>query len=142
MENNFTSIIKEWLIDELANYKGQEKDVYLSDLAYDITEEININGSVNFSRYKAQEFIKENFEIFGDLVEYCKDNFEMALNPFSEPEKAEVIAYIEGVRYLLDQLDSLREADQQSEYQQITLTDQLLDQAIEELKAKEFEIEF
>lgn len=47
----------------------------------------NANGSVLCNTYQTKEFIKENFELFGDLVQYCKDNWDMTLNPFSEPEK-------------------------------------------------------
>ena len=142
MENNFTSTIKEWLIDELANYKDQDLEVYTSDLAYKITEDINNTGSVCCSRYHAKEFIKNNFEAFGGLVEYCKNNFEMTLNPFSEPEKAEVIAYIEGVTVLLNDLECLQEADNTSEFQTIILNNELIDKMIQELKENNFNIEF
>ena len=142
MENNFTNTIKNWLIDELEDCKGWEREIYLEDLAYTITETINVDGSVHCSTYQAKEFIEENFDEFGDLVEYCKNNFDEVLNPFLEPEKAEVIAYIEGVRSLLNDLDSLKEATEKSEYQQIILSDELIDKMIQKLKENEFTIEF
>lgn len=39
--------------------------------------------------------------MFGDLVEYCKDNFDMVLNPFKEPEKAHVLLLLEASQSIL-----------------------------------------
>ena len=59
-----------------------------------------------------------------------------------EPEKAEVIAYIEGVNYLLNNLETLQKEIDKSEYDQIVLTDDLIDNVINELKNNDFEITF
>lgn len=140
MENNFTSTIKEFLIDELEERKGCNTQVYISDLAYNLTEYININGSVHCSTYKAIEFIKENFEDFGNLIEFAKNEFEILLNPFLEAEEVEVFAYIEGVRYLLNELKTYQELEENN--QEIILTDEIIDKLIKELEENEFEIEF
>lgn len=86
--NTFTTKIKNWLIDELEEYKGADMEVYPEDLAYILTDYINTNGSVHYSAWESSEFIKENFYIFGDLVEYVKDNYDVYLNPMIEPEKS------------------------------------------------------
>lgn len=140
--NTFTTTIKNWLIDELEERKGQNMEVCPEDLGYELTEEINANGSVHCSAWKASEFIKENFYMFGDLVEYVKDNYAEYLNPMLEPEKAEVLAYIEGVNYLLNNLETLQKEIDKSEYDQIVLSDAIIDGMIEELKTSGLEIEF
>ena len=140
--NTFTTTIKNWLIDELEERKGQNMEVYPEDLAYILTDYINTNGSVNFSAWEASQFIKDNFYTFGDLIEYVKNNYDMDLNPMLEPEKAEVIAYIEGVNYLLNNLETLQKEIDKSEYDQIVLTDDLIDNMINELKNNDFEITF
>lgn len=139
---NFTKIIKDWLIDELEDYKGQNKEVYPEDLGYELTKYINEDGSVDYSAWQASEFIKENFYMFGDLVEYVKDNYDMDLNPMLEPEKAEVIAYIEGVNQLLNSVKAIEKAAEESEYEQIILTDELIDEIIKELNASDYDITF
>lgn len=139
---NFTKIIKDWLINELVEYKGQNKEVYPEDLGYELTDYINKNGSVNYSAWEASQFIKDNFYTFGELIEYVKDNYDMDLNPMLEPEKAEVIAYIEGVNYLLNNLETFQKEIDKSEYDQIVLTDELIEDMINELKNNDFEITF
>lgn len=138
MENNFTSTIKEFVIDQLESWKGGNLQVYIPDLDYELTEEINIKGSVHYSAYKAKEFIKENFEIFSDLIELTYNEYGTVVNPFLEPEQAEVWAYIEGTKFLLSRLEVLQEIGEN----EITLTDELIDKIIEELESKEFEIIF
>lgn len=140
--NTFTTIIKNWLIDELEERKGENMEVYPEDLAYILTDYINTNGSVHYSAWEASQFIKDNFYTFGDLIEYVKNNYDMDLNPMLEPEKAEVIAYIEGVNYLLNNLETLQKEIDKSEYDQIVLTDDLIDNVINELKNNDFEITF
>lgn len=140
--NTFTTTIKNWLIDELEEYKGVNPEVYPKDLAYILTDYINTNGSVHYSAWEASQFIKDNFYTFGDLIEYVKNNYDMDLNPMLEPEKAEVIAYIEGVNYLLNNLETLQKEIDKSEYNQIVLSDAIIDGMIEELKTSGLEIEF
>ena len=141
MENNFTKTIKDFLIDKLEEFKGQNENVYIGDLGNLLTEGINMDGSIHYSTYKSKEFIKENFEEFRELLEYLKISLDMELNPFNEPEKAEVIAYNEGVEYLLNQLKTIEELEER-ENGKITLTDELIDKIIEELEKNKYEIEF
>lgn len=98
---NVSEIIKNAIIEKLNDYKGIT--IYACDLAYKLFETENCNGSVHCSRYKATEFIKVNFDAFGQLVEYYEENMDMVLNPFLYPEKSEVIMYIEGASSMLSQ---------------------------------------
>ena len=99
----FTTELKETIIDRLNDYKNTT--VYGCGLSYTLFESENTTGSVLCNTYLTKEFIKENFDLFGDLVEYVNDNLDMKLNPFTEPENAHVILMIEASQSLLSQLD-------------------------------------
>ena len=103
----FTTELKETIIDRLNDYKNTT--VYGCDLAYTLFESENVNGTVLFSTYLTKEFIKENFDLFGDLVEYTNNNLDMELNPFIEPEKAHVILILEASQNLLSKLDFIND---------------------------------
>jgi len=95
--------IKSDIIERLNDYKG---GTYCGcDLAYKLFEGENTNGSVFCNTYKTVEFIKANFELFGELVEYYQDNFSETLNPFTEPEKAHVILLLEASQSILSKCD-------------------------------------
>ena len=102
----FTTELKETIIDRLNDYKNTT--VYGRDLAYTLFESENATASVLCNTYLTKEFIKENFDLFGDLVEYV-DNFDMKLNPFTEPEMAHVILMLESSHSLLSQLDFIND---------------------------------
>lgn len=102
---NFTADLKNQIIEKLSDYSGT--NVYMCDLAFILFEGENANGSVFCNTFKTKEFIKENFDLFGDLVEYFKDNLDMTLNPFQEPEKAHVCLLLEGAQSLLSKLPTV-----------------------------------
>ena len=97
----FITDLKSQIIERLNDYKGTE--TYLCDLSGLLFESENVNGSVFCNTYKTKEFIKENFDLFGQLVEYAKDNMGITLNPFNEPEKAHVWLLLEASQSLLSQ---------------------------------------
>jgi len=97
----FISDLKSTIIDRLNDYAGGS--YYACDLAYTLFEGENVNSSVLHNTWQTKEFIKANFDLFGDLVEYCKDNLDMVLNPFQEPEKAHVVLLLEASQSILSQ---------------------------------------
>lgn len=102
METNyeqFITDIKQEIVEKLNDYKGSS--IYGCDLAYTLFEGENCNGTVLFSTYATKEFIKENFDLFGELLEYWSDNVGESLNPFSEPEKCHVILLLESAQSIL-----------------------------------------
>ena len=101
----FTSELIETIISRLNDYKGTIN--YMCDLSSILFEGENADGSVLYSTYQTKEFIKENFDLFGDLVEYVKDNMDYTLNPFSEPEKAHVILLLEASQCILSKLPTI-----------------------------------
>ena len=99
----FTTELKETIIDRLNDYKNTA--VYGCDLAYTLFESENITGSVLCNTYATKEFIKENFDLFYDLVQYVENNIDIVLNLFTEPEKVHVWLVMEGACNLLSRLD-------------------------------------
>ena len=97
----FYTDLRNTIIERLNDYINT--NVYGSELAYTLFERENANGSVLCSTYKTKEFIKENFDLFGQLVEYANDNMGITLNPFNEPEKAHVWLLLEASQSLLSQ---------------------------------------
>ncbi len=106
-EQTTLDTIKSDIIERLNDYKGGT--YYGCDLAYKLFEGENANGSVFCNTYKTVEFIKSNFKLFGELVEYCKDNMDMTLNPFTEPEKAHVILLLEASQSILSKCDFIND---------------------------------
>jgi hypothetical protein len=102
MKTSFIKELKGLIIDRLNDYKDTTH--YACDLAYTLFEGENAECSVFYNTYRTKEYIKKHFALFGDLVEYCKDNFDMTLNPFQKPEKAHVILLLEGANRLLSKL--------------------------------------
>jgi hypothetical protein len=107
MKTSFIKELKGLIINRLNDYKDTTH--YACDLAHTLFEGENVDGSVFYNTYRTKEYIKKHFDLFGYLVEYCKDNFDMTLNPFQEPEKVHVILLLEGANSLLSKLPVIDE---------------------------------
>lgn len=119
--NEFTEAVVNFICDKVADYVGQE--IYPEDLAMRLTEEINMTGSVNCSTYWAKENIAANFHLYGSLVAFLENELEVELNPFKEPERAEVIAYIEAARILIDGSEVYQKWAHENDYQKTEITE-------------------
>jgi hypothetical protein len=91
--------IKETIIERLSDYKGGT--YYACDLCFTLFEGENASGSVFCNTYKTKEYIKENFDLFGDFLESYQGETGETLNPFNEPEKCHVIFLIEAANRIL-----------------------------------------
>lgn len=98
-ENGAIEDVKQDIVNALNDYKGSI--YYGCDLAYQLFEGDNANGSVFCNAYKTEQYIKANWDLFGQLVEHYKCHFGETLNPFSEPEKAHVIFELEAAQSIL-----------------------------------------
>ena len=66
-------------------------NVYLEDLGYRLFEYENING-IYYNRYEAIQWIKDYFEELDEVVEEYEIEFgDSVPNPFSEPEKFQIV---------------------------------------------------
>lgn len=102
LENNkIKNEVIEKLIEELENYKDVE--VYACDLAYTLLEEYNIDGTITYSTYDAKEWIKNNFNDLGEIVEEIQANGLEVPNVFDRPEAFMVTIYLEVASYLMAQ---------------------------------------
>ena len=131
----FTSELIETIISRLNDYKGTTN--YMCDLSSILFESENVNGSVLYNTYQTKEFIKENFDLFGDLVEYVQDNMNMVLNPFSEPEKAHVWLLLEASQSILSKLQTIEKFWNDEK----ELTPKLIKQLTKELNALDIDDE-
>lgn len=102
--NDTIEQIKTDIISRLNDYKGG--NYYGCYLAYTLFEGENANGSVFCNTYKTKEYIKDNFDLFGDFLEHWIANTGgTELNPFLEPEKCHVIFLLEAAQSILSQCD-------------------------------------
>jgi uncharacterized protein YjbI with pentapeptide repeats len=124
---NFIQDLKSTIISRLNDYSGCS--YYGCDLAYTLFEGENANGSVLCNTYQTTEFIKDNFDLFGQLVNYCNDSMDTLLNPFNDPEKAHVILLLESANSLLSQLPTIDE----NWNNKIKLTDAMIEQLTTEI---------
>lgn len=130
---NFTSDLKNQIIDKLNDYSGGT--YHACDLSGTLFEGENANGSVFCNTYKTKEFIKENFDLFGDLVEYVKDNIDYTLNPFQEPEKAHVYLLLEASQSILSKLPTI----DKNWNEKIELTPKMIKKLTKELNSLEID---
>ena len=125
----FTSELIETIISRLNDYKGTTH--YICELSSILFESENIDRTVLYNTYLTKEFIKENFDLFGQLVEYAKDNIGITLNPFKEPEKAHVWLLLEASQSILSKLPTIDKFWNEEK----ELTPKLIQQLTKELKA-------
>lgn len=126
-EVNIIDEIKQDIIDRLKDYKGG--NYYGCDLAYNLFEGENANGTVFCNTWKTKEYIKDNFDLFGDFLEHWKMQTDEMLNPFSEPEKCHVIFLLEAAQAILSKCELVDEnwnnSIELSEENIVTLTEQV-----------------
>lgn len=96
--NDLEKDVLSHMIDKLDDLEGHEG--YVSELAFTLFENENINGSMTYSTYKASQWIMENFHDLGDVVEDMAADWDITPNPFSNPEKF----MVQVVLYLAEQL--------------------------------------
>lgn len=101
MKRNLNDLEKDVLsrmIDNLDDLEG--RDGYVSELAFTLFEGENIDGSMTYSTYKAEQWIAEHFHDLADVVDDMAADWDITPNPFSNPEKF----MVQVVLYLAEQL--------------------------------------
>jgi hypothetical protein len=122
MKNYLNDLEKDVLsrmIDNLDDLEG--RDGYVSELAFTLFENENINGSMTYSTYKAEEWIATHFHDLGDVVEQRAAEWDITPNPFANPE----VFMVQVVLYLAAQLmytsDYLAQVEDEIMYDESTL---------------------
>ena len=122
MKNSVDSFVASVLVDRLDDYVG--KTVYYYDLAYNLLEEENINGSYFCNTYKSILWIKKYFEDLRDIVEeYERVLGESPANPFKEPDKFMVQIMIFVADYIMNDTYFINNLEDE----QIELTQEVID---------------
>ena len=109
---SFVEYCKDYIIDSLPDFEDEE--VYGCDLCSKLTESDNVNGSMTYSTYKAQQYIKEwwddcaEFYEFADM-EFGSDYVSKSLNVFANPEAFMLVMVMEGIGYLLSRVSIVDE---------------------------------
>ena len=119
------------MIDELSEM--EDREIYGADLGYEIFSEANCNGSYTCNALEAENFIKEYFSDFGEVVEDIKFNLgaESIPNPFTESERFQVVIMLEMSSSLIAQV-SIVDENWNNEF---TLTKETIEKITKELEA-------
>lgn len=105
--NKLELYVKDLLLDELENQYGMTQ--YGCDIAYQLLESYNIDGTITYSTYKAKEWLKEYFDDLGEVVEEYHFTTGKLLNPFENAEQFMVIIVMEVAQGLLSRTDFIND---------------------------------
>ena len=138
LENNpIKNFVKREIIERLEDLKGYEESHYICDLGYTLFESENVNGAYFCSNYTAKKWVNKNFEYIGEVAEEIKFQFDsdyankILLDVFDNPDRFIVVIVLEVANYLISRCDT---ADKYWN-DETTLTDEILNNLIEEIKA-------
>lgn len=137
LENNpIKEFVKREIIKKLKDLKGCEEQCYLCDLSYTLFEAENIDGAYFYDDYEARKWINKNFEYIGEIVEEIRFQFDpdyankILLYVFDNPDRFIVVIVLEVASYLMSRCGTV------DKYwnDEITLTDEILNNLIKEIK--------
>lgn len=138
LENNpIKNFVKDEVIERLEDLKGYEESHYLCDLGYTLFESENVNGAYFCSNYTAKKWVNKNFEHIREIAEEIKFQFgadyanKVLLDVFNDSDRFIVVIVLEVASYLISRCET---ADKYWN-DEITLTDDILNNLIEEIKA-------
>lgn len=96
--NNLEKDVLSRMIDHLDDLEG--RDGYVSELAFTLFEGENIDGSITYDTYEAEQWIAEHFLDLADVVEDMAADWDSTPNPFANPE----VFMLQVVIYIAEQL--------------------------------------
>lgn len=125
---NFTNLEK-WVLSEMAEHirywEGEEREVCLGDLAFELFDNENATGSYDCSSYRATQWATEYFDDLWEVVEDMKNEWGDVASIFGEPESFQVQVVLFLANRLMWESSTLQEAD--GAETEITLTDSLVE---------------
>lgn len=101
MKRNLNDLEKDVLkqmIDHLDDLEG--RDGYVSELAFTLFEGANMDGTLTYNTYEAEQWITEHFHDLADVVEDMAAEWDITPNPFNNPESF----MVQVALYLAEQL--------------------------------------
>ena len=114
--------VKQYLLDEIDGYIDLK--VYIDEIGYTFTQYLIVDGTVEYNRLATIKKMTENWEEYGAIFEYMKDNWGEAMNPFDNPEAFDAQAYDIIASHILNDLQ-LEGANEDGE---IVLTEEVIEQ--------------
>lgn len=138
LENNpIKDFVADAITDKLDGLKGYNETHYPCDLAYELFEGENVDGVYFYDNYTAKKWINKNFEYIGEIAEEFKNNFDadyankILLDIFDNPDRFVVCIVLEVASYLISRCETVDKLWND----EITLTDEIIDQLIKEIEA-------
>ena len=92
--------IKDFMVDvlkdKLDEYEGTPS--YGCDLAYNLLQQYNVDGSYTYSTYEAKQWIQEHFDELGDIVKEMTEEGLTPCNVFDNPEafQVQIMLFVAG----------------------------------------------
>lgn len=120
--------VKQYLLDEIDGYEGEQ--VYIGDIGYMFTQYLVVDGTVEYNMLATIDKMAKNWEEYGAIFEYMKDNWGEVINPFDRPEAFDAQAYEIIASHILSDLQ-LDGADEDDE---TTLTEEVINQIKKHIK--------
>lgn len=103
--------IKEFMVDVLKDklYEYEGTSSYGGDLAYDLLQQYNVDGTYTYSTYKAKQWVQEYFNELSEIVEEMTEEGLPPCNVFKNPEafQVQIMLYVAGG--LLGQCETVNE---------------------------------
>ena len=96
--NTLKAEIMQDILAKLADWKStgvKIKNMSETEITYTLWETENANGSITCNAYESKEWIKNHFDDLDEVVEEYHFGTGELLNPFSSPERFQVIITIE-----------------------------------------------
>ena len=103
--DNWEDLVKDLIKSRLYDYEGNS--YYGCDLAYQLFEGENVDGSFTYSTYWSKELVKKYWDDFNEIYEnYIWDvGKENSINVLDEPEKFVVVMLLEQAQDILSKLE-------------------------------------
>lgn len=95
------------LMDKLDEYEGTSSCG--CDLAYDLLQQYNVDGSYTYSTYEAKQWVVKNFDELGEIVEEMTEEDIPPCNVFDNPEAFQVQIMLYVASGLLAQCETVNE---------------------------------
>lgn len=108
-KNDFTEDIFDHIKERLEDYEGQT--FYTCDLVSELTMYENMNGAWVIGTYRASEYIKNHWDEASDTFEHYKDEMDLVLNPFDNPEAFTFYMLDYGVSRMMWSLEAMNQYD-------------------------------
>lgn len=124
-DNEVVQWAKDHIEDRLADM--EDVDVELDELAYELTDRENVDGTVFYNTAKSWQWISEHRLDAGEIFERVNNELGSCPNPLLDPEAFCVVWLTELVREILDESDTVNNGGH------ATLTQEVIDNILSEI---------